>query len=149
MVCSGQCFVDTERRKENWPYALFTQFKDNSIKLLAPKAEADVKVKSTIYPPPNAENIQEVRFCTVLKQIIVYVRTGMMYFYRLEQGTSVMVKQFNTKELRDGERQVLDQKMTTFEIGCLEPPHFDCQKAIQTTVNLKRQDTIYEKTSES
>ena len=42
-----------------------------------------------------------VRFCTILKQIIVYVRSGILYFYRLEQGTSVMVREIFTAELRD------------------------------------------------
>jgi len=37
----------------------------------------------------------------VLKQIIVYVRSGYLYFYRLEQGTSVMVKTIKPNELRD------------------------------------------------
>lgn len=69
---------------------------------------SDVKVKSTIYPPPNAEEIQLVRFCSTLKQIIVYVASGTIYFYRLEQGTSVMVKQIKTSELRDADQQILD-----------------------------------------
>ena len=62
---------------------------------------ADVKIKSTIYPPPNADNIEIVRFSTILKQIIVFVRSGLIYFYRLEQGTSVMVNKVNSRELRD------------------------------------------------
>jgi len=92
-----------ERKKENWPYSIFSQFRDNSIKLLAPKPMADVKIKSTIYPPPNAVNIVEVHFSAILKQIIVLVRSGVIYFYRLEQGTSVMVKQLKPNELRDSE----------------------------------------------
>ena len=79
--------------KENFCYAFFAIYRDNSIKLLAPKAEPDVKVKSTIYPPPQAEDIKIVRFCTLLKQIVVYTWAGMIYFYRLEQGTSVMVRE--------------------------------------------------------
>ena len=73
-----------ERKKENWPYSIFSQFRDNSIKLLAPKPIADVKIKSTIYPPPNADNIEVVRFSSILKQIIVFVKSGIIYFYRLE-----------------------------------------------------------------
>ena len=73
------------------------------MKLMAPRADPDVKVKSTVYPPPQAEDIRMVRFCTVLKQIIVYVRSGILYFYRLEQGTSVMVKEIHTDELRDSD----------------------------------------------
>lgn len=73
-----------ERKKENWPYSIFSQFRDNSIKLLAPKPTADVKIKSTIYPPPNADNIEVVRFSSILKQIIVFVKSGIIYFYRLE-----------------------------------------------------------------
>lgn len=45
-----------------------------------------------------------VRFCTLLKQIVVYVRSGMIYFYRLEQGTSVMVREVKSNELRDAQR---------------------------------------------
>jgi len=103
VVCAGQCFTDMERLKENWPYAIYSQFRDNSIKLLAPKPEADVKIKSTIYPPPNSDNIEVVRFSTILKQIIVFVRSGIIYFYRLEQGTSVMVRQVLASELRDND----------------------------------------------
>ena len=44
--------MDMERKRENIPYALFAQFKDNSVKLMAPRAAADVKIKSTVYPPP-------------------------------------------------------------------------------------------------
>ena len=69
---------------------------------------SDVKVKSTIYPPPNAEEIQVVRFSSTLKQIIVFVASGIIYFYRLEQGTSVMVKQIKPSELRDADQQLLD-----------------------------------------
>ena len=102
-VCSGQCFVDMGQRKENWPYALFTQFKDNSIKLLAPKPASDIKVRSTVYPPPNSDNISSVRFSSTLKQLIVFVVSGILYFYRLEQGTAVMDRQVKTKQLRDAD----------------------------------------------
>ena len=118
-----------ERKNENWAYAIFAQFKDNSVKLLAPKPEADVKVKSTIYPPPQAEDVKILRFCTLLKQIVVYVRSGTIYFYRLEQGTSVMVREVRASEFRDSDHQLLDQTMSTFEIGCIEPPRFDCRNA--------------------
>lgn len=108
VICTGQCFVDTTKKLDNYPYAVYTLYADNSIKLLAPKAEPDVKVKSTIYPPPNSEDVALVRFCTVLKQVIVYVRSGYLYFYRLEQGTSVMVKQIKPNELRDSDGMILD-----------------------------------------
>ena len=117
-----------EQRKENWPYALFTQFKDNSIKLLAPKPGADIKVRSTVYPPPNADNIELVRFSSTLKQLIVFVVSGILYFYRLEQGTAVMDRQIKTRQLRDSDGQLLDQIVSTFEVGCIEPPMYDCQK---------------------
>ena len=93
VVCLGQCFKDMERQRENDPYAVFAAYRDNSIKLLAPKAQPDVMVKSTVFPPPQADDVRMVRFCTLLKQIIVYVWSGMLYFYRLEQGTSVMVRE--------------------------------------------------------
>ena len=98
---------------------------------MAPKPEADVKIKSTIYPPPNADNIEVVRFSTMLKQIIVFVRSGIIYFYRLEQGTSVMVRQVHPNQLRDSDQQLLDQKLSTLEVGCIEPPFYDFQKVNQ------------------
>lgn len=35
--------------------------------------------------------------------------------------------------------------MTTFEIGCHEPPYYDCHKAVQIVSEIERQDTYYEK----
>lgn len=47
-------------------------------------------------------------FSTMLKQIIVFVRSGIIYFYRLEQGTSIMVRQVHPSQLRDSDQQLLD-----------------------------------------
>ena len=140
----GACYVDMERQRENVAYATYAQFKDNSVKLMAPKATSDVKIKSTIYPPPQAEDIRMVRFCTILKQIIVYVRSGILYFYRLEQGTSVMVREIFTAELRDTDNQLIDQQVSSFEIGCIEPPRYDCRNAFKQQ-GIKRQKTYNDK----
>jgi len=101
-------------------------------------------VKSTIYPPPNADETKIVRFCSVLKQMIVLVRSGILYFYRLEQGTSVMVRQINPGELRDLDQIALGQLVSTFEVGCIEPPRYDCQKTSTVPSDLQRQNDYSE-----
>ena len=63
----GQCFMDLEHKRVNKPYSINVQYLDQSFKLLDPTPEADSKVKSTVYPPPQAENIDVVRFCSVLR----------------------------------------------------------------------------------
>ena len=77
---------------------------------------------STVYPPPIGENIKMIRFCTILKQLVVSVDSGTIYFYRLDQITSVMANQIKVPEIRDSENQKLDQNLTTFELGSIRPP---------------------------
>ena len=86
-----------------------------------------------------------MRFSSTLKQLIVFVVSGILYFYRLEQGTAVMDRQVKTKQLRDADQQLLDQKVSTVEVGCIEPPRYDCQRPNYNAANIQRQDTWYGK----
>ena len=81
-----------DTKNDNWPYAHYIQFSDNSLKILQPKPSANVRELSNIYPPPNNMDIVEIRFSIFIKQIIILVRSGSLYFYRMEEGTSVMTR---------------------------------------------------------
>ena len=58
-----------------------------------------------------------------------------------------MVREVKTNEFRDSDHQLLDQNMSTFEIGCIEPPRFDCRNAFQKTAIKRQQQVIDKKTT--
>lgn len=57
-----------------------------------------------------------------------------------------MVREVKTNEFRDSDHQLLDQNMSTFEIGCIEPPRFDCRNAFQKTAMKRQQHFVDKKT---
>ena len=105
---AGQCFTTMEAKRENCPYAIFTQHEDNSIRFIKPEPKADARVIGTIYPPPNAEEILAIRFCSYLQQTVVSGSSGTLYFYRLDADNSTLVQKINLSELRDAERLIFD-----------------------------------------
>ena len=144
IVRIGQCFQSLEQREFNQPYSIFVQYQDQSFKILGAKNEPNSKIKSTVFPPPQAENVHIIRFCTLLKQLIVSTNCRSILFYRLDHITSIMTKDLKVDEIRDSENNKLIQRLSTFELGSIRPPNYDCQKYAQKICNkLKRQDTWY------
>ena len=107
VVRCGSCYTDIEQREKNRPYAIYVQFRDNSIKLLQPKPKHDAKVLTTIFPPPNAEEIKDIRFCTIIKRIVIMQQSGTLCFYKLERQTSILEKIIQPSDLKDAQGQAL------------------------------------------
>ena len=79
--------------------------------------------------------------------MLVLTDAATIYFYTLKHVTSIMTNEMNMRQFRDADKQLLDQRLSTFELGQVRPPQYDCQRQYaQPTVMVERQDTWYEKT---
>ena len=65
---------------------------DSSLVMTKPKPEQDTKVISMVYPPPNAEDIVQARFCSAMKRLILFTAKNNILFYRLEKKVTVLEK---------------------------------------------------------
>ena len=59
---------------------------------------------------------------------MVLTDAGTIYFYTLKHVTSIMTNQMKMGQFRDADQQLLDQRVSTFELGQVRPPQYDCQR---------------------
>ena len=78
-----------------------------------------------IYPPPNAEDVVQARFCSAMKRLVLFTARNNFMFYRLEKKVSVLEKTIFPEMLKDTEGNSIIYKINCFEIGSNEVPAVD------------------------
>jgi len=61
-----------------------TQFSDNSVAIQLPERNPTFTI-TTIYPPPTANDIVEIKYCMNLDKIFLLLATGMICIYGIDK----------------------------------------------------------------
>ena len=78
-----------------------------------------------IYPPPNAEDIKAVKFCTFNKRIVILTANDNILFYKLEKKVAVLEQTIFPEMLKDSEGKTITGKICSMEIASNEVEQFD------------------------
>ena len=98
-------------------------FENNSTLLLSPD---DGTIKSTIYPPPTPNSIQQVVFCMTLNRVLLLLESGSLCIYKVDnRETATLDKLQFAKQIKDYEGKKLSSLITCMSIITTVPPMFD------------------------